>query len=262
MRRVRLISGSCVRAILLAALAPGLVASSLGASVFALRTTQAPTGAPPSVWDGVFTTDQAERGRRLFLANCAECHGDNLEGGEGKALTGDQFWADWKESTVGELLTFVRTNMPFSEDGSKKGTLPPSTYVDIVTHILKTNGFPEGVQELTPASSLGVRVIRREGPGELPASTLAKVVGCLVPQGAGGTWRLVMGTRPTRASSTGRTPDRDVALGDREYDLKFVLTSLTRLVGHRVAVTGLLIGEGGVNGLNVSSVDSVTDTCN
>jgi len=29
-----------------------------------------------------------------------------------------------------------------------------------------------------------------------------------------------------------------------------------------VAVTGLLIGEGGVGGVNVSSVDNVADSCN
>jgi hypothetical protein len=52
-----------------------------------------------------------------------------------------------------------------------------------------------------------------------------------------------------------------VALGTREFQLKFVPLPLTRLVGHRVAVTGLLIGEGGV-GVNVNSVDNVADTCN
>jgi hypothetical protein len=34
------------------------------------------------------------------------------------------------------------------------------------------------------------------------------------------------------------------------------------MVGHKVAVTGLLLGDGGVDGLNVNSVDSVADTCN
>src|SRR6185437_15386428 len=73
-----------------------------------------------SVWDGVFTSEQAARGRLAFSGECAECHGGNLEGGEGKALAGDQFWKDWKERSVGELLTFVRTNMPFDDAGVKK----------------------------------------------------------------------------------------------------------------------------------------------
>jgi mono/diheme cytochrome c family protein len=45
---------------------------------------------PKTVWDGVFSADQAARGRLAFSGECAECHGGNLEGGEGKALSGDQ----------------------------------------------------------------------------------------------------------------------------------------------------------------------------
>ena len=241
----------------------GLGASYAAISMPVLRAAQAPAATPPTtVWNGVYTAAQAERGKLAFSNNCAECHGVNLEGGEGKALSGDQFWKDWKESTVGELLTFVKTNMPFDDDGLKKGTLPTGTYVDIVTHILESNGFPAGMQELTVDSSVGVQIIRKEGPGELSDSTTAHIVGCLAPREAGGDWKLVMGTRPVRASSPRSVPDKSVALGTREFQLKFVLLPLTRLVGHRVAVTGLLIGEGGVSGVNVTSVDNVADTCN
>jgi mono/diheme cytochrome c family protein len=240
----------------------GLGASYLTVSTPALNAAQAPAAAPPTVWDGVFTAAQADRGKILFSNNCAECHGENLEGGDGKALSGDQFWKDWKESTVGELLTFVKTNMPFDDDGVKKGSLPASTYVDIVTHILRSNGFPAGTKELTLTSGVGVQIIRKEGPGELSDSTSAHIVGCLAPREGNSDWKIVMATRPTRASSPRTTSDKTVALGTREFQLKFVLLPLTRLVGHRVAVTGLLIGEGGVNGVNVSSVDNVADTCN
>jgi hypothetical protein len=40
------------------------------------------------------------------------------------------------------------------------------------------------------------------------------------------------------------------------------LTPLDKLVGHRVSVTGLLLGDGGVDGLNVNAVKSVAATCN
>ncbi len=241
---------------LLAALAVYLVVS-----VSALRAGQAPGGAGRNVWDGVFTTDQANRGRIAFAANCAGCHGGSLQGGEGKPLSGNQFWTDWRETTVGELLAYVSKNMPFSEDGSLAGTLPTNTYVDIVAHILGTNGLPTGAQELTPNSSVGVRIISKGGPGELPASTLARVVGCLAPRGTDGSWRLVKGTVPVRASGASAT-DADVPLGQREYQLKFVLTSLNNFVGHRMSVTGLLLGDGGVDGLNVNTVKSVAATCN
>jgi cytochrome c5 len=255
-------NGLSVRGILLTALSLGLVASYLGVSVSALRAGQAPAGAQRSVWDGVFTADQADRGRRLFLEHCSECHGQNLEGGEGKPLVGDKFWAAWGDSAVVELFTYIKTNMPFSDDGSLKGTLPTSTYLDVVTHILKMNGFPDGAKELTAESGVGVQIVKKDGPGELPDSVSAHVVGCLAPREGDGSWRLVKATRPRRASLPSTSPDRDLALGDRDYALKFVLSNLTRLVGHRVAVTGLLIGTGGINGLNVSTVTSVADTCN
>ena len=218
--------------------------------------------APKTVWDGVFTSEQAARGRLAFAGECAECHGPNLQGGEGKALTGDQFWKDWKERSVDELLTFVRTNMPFDDAGIKKGTLPQSTYIDIVAHILNTNGFPAGSGELNAASSKGVAIIRREGPGDLPDSSAARIVGCLEPrESPGADWVVSKGTRAVRSTAP-KDGDKTMPLGTKEYSLKFVLTNLTRLVGHRVAVSGLLIGEGGVNGINVSAVDNLADSCN
>jgi hypothetical protein len=208
----------------------------------------------------VFTTAQATRGGQLYAASCAGCHGASLQGAEGKALHGEAFWTDWRESTVDALLTYVSKNMPFSEDGSLAGTLSPSTYVDIVAYMLSANEFPAGGQELTASSSAGVQIIRKDGPGELPATTLARVVGCLAPRGADGSWKIEKGTRAVRAAAAA-APAPDSALGDRTYQLKFVLTPLTKYVGHRVAVTGALLGDGGVDGLNVDTVTSVSPTC-
>lgn len=217
-----------------------------------------------SVWDGVFTDAQAERGRLQFNANCAECHGEDLHGGGGNepgpALAGDYFWMSWREQTVADLLDHIRMNMPFSDDGSRAGTLPLTTYQDIVAHILRTNGFPAGSTEVSVESAVGVRIMAKDGPGELPASTLARVVGCLV----GGTpsgWRVTQGTPPARVTSSTPPPEGDIALGTREYRLMFVLTPLDKLAGSRVAVTGLLIGDGGADGLNVSTVTPVEGGC-
>ena len=197
------------------------------------------------------------RARGSFWSTAAECHGANLEGGEGKSLVGEPFWAFWGDSTVAELFAYVKTNMPFLDDGAIKGTLPEATYLDIVTHILRANDFPGGMQELTPQSGVGVQIVKKDGPGELPASVLAHVVGCLAPRAPDGSWHLEKGTRPRRATAPATTPDRDVPLGNRDSELKFVLTNLTRLVGHRVAVTGICSGTGGINGLNVNTVTSV-----
>jgi cytochrome c5 len=230
-------------------------------SASALRAGQAAGSVVRTVWDGVFTAEQASRGGTLYAASCAGCHGGNLQGGEGKSLLGEVFWTDWREQTVDALLTYVSKNMPFSEDGSLAGTLSPSTYADIIAFMLSANALPAGKQELTASSSAGVMIIRKDGPGELPSTTLARVVGCLAPRGADGSWVLTQGTRPVRAGEATPASERDVALGDRTYQLKFVLTSLAKQVGHRVSVTGALMGDGGVDGLNVNTVTTVADQC-
>jgi mono/diheme cytochrome c family protein len=33
-----------------------------------------------SVWDGIFTDDQAKRGAAVYASECSSCHGKNLNG--------------------------------------------------------------------------------------------------------------------------------------------------------------------------------------
>lgn len=212
-----------------------------------------------TVWGGVFTSAQAERGRGLYSEHCSECHGPALEGGEQKALSGDQFWSDWQETTVDYLLGRISKNMPYSEDGALAGSLGMPAYVDIVAHLLNTNGFPAGADSLTPASSRGIQILRKSGPSELPSNAFVHVVGCLA-KGQGSDWTLTRGSRPVRILD-GRPPDETAPLGDREYTLKFVVTALDTHVGHRMSVSASLIGEGGRTGLNVRRISSVNAAC-
>jgi mono/diheme cytochrome c family protein len=212
-----------------------------------------------TVWDGVFTEAQAARGRGQFAEHCAECHGAALEGGQAKALSGVRFWTDFQETPVDYLLRQISTNMPFSEDGSLAGSLPAAGYADIVAHVLKTNGFPAGQQELTRESVAGVQIVRKDGPGELPDGAMAQVVGCLA-RGDGGAWRLVNAAAPIRVLS-GQTPDPKRPLGDRDYALMFVITRLDKFIGQRMVATGKLIGAGGRGGINVTTVAAVAEKC-
>lgn len=212
-----------------------------------------------TVWDGVFTEAQATRGRTLYAQHCATCHGGNLQGGEYKSLTGDRFWTDYQETTVDYVLGQMSRNMPHSEDGSLKGTLGSSVYADIMAHILSTNGFPAGARDLSAEAVVGVQIVRKEGSGELPAGSLAHVVGCLA-KGDGRSWVIQRGSRPVRILSGGAV-DTGLPLGDRGFSLMFVLTSLDKFVGHKVSVRATLMGEGGVKGLNVQRVESVGATC-
>jgi len=212
-----------------------------------------PTG--PTVWDGVYTDAQADRATGIFSQSCERCHTLTSEGT--RPLSGDKFWEGYTQKTVGDLLNFVKTNMPNGQGGS----LPGPTYNDLVALILKSNGFPAGKTEVTPETVANVQIIPKDGPGELPNNTLVRVVGCLA-QKSGSDWTLTSATTPQRIDKTGPVPeDATRPLGDRTVTLKFVLNRLDTFVGQRMSVTGILIGAGGVNGINVATVNRVAEAC-
>jgi mono/diheme cytochrome c family protein len=207
-----------------------------------------------TAWDGVYTEDQAARGITAFGQSCAGCH---ALAAEGKApLAGDPFWKSFAQKTVGDLLEFVGTNMPNGAPGS----LSEPTYADIVALILKSNGFPAGTTELGRNTIAGVQIIPKDGSAELPASALARVVGCLARSGAD--WVVTSATTPERAERVAASgEDATRPLGSRTMQLKFVVTRLDSLAGSRVAVSGLLIGAGGVDGINVTAVNRIAQKC-
>jgi S-disulfanyl-L-cysteine oxidoreductase SoxD len=266
-----------VKSSTLRAPAPGLPSARLGhrrsfslwaVSLSVLVTTavgaQGPGGpvapAAQGIWDGIYTSEQAERGRMAYEQHCSTCHGVGLKGGSYRALEGDRFWASFQETTVDRLLHQITTTMPFSNDGSLRGSLTPAMYADIMAYILSGNGFPAGARELSPQSVDGVRIVRKDGASELPAGSFAQVVGCLVRGEGRNQWRVQRASSPTRVERTDAV-DTGTALGSQEFPLLFVITSLDKMAGHRVAVRGTLVGAGGAEGINVTSVTSTNDTC-
>jgi hypothetical protein len=79
---------------------------------------------------------------------------------------------------------------------------------------------------------------------------------------SGSDWTLASATAPERTEKSVVGPeDATRPLGDRTVTLKFVLSRLDAFVGQRMSATGLLLGAGGVNGINVSTVNRVAETC-
>ncbi len=238
------------RAVALPALTVALCAWFGAASLVA----QAANSTGRTVWDGVYTEAQAARATSSFNQSCSNCHTLIPQGN--RSLTGDKFWEAFTQKTVGDLLTYVRTSMPNGNGGS----LGASTYNDLVALILKPNNFPAGATELAPETVAAVQIIPKDGPGELPANVLARVVGCLARSGSD--WVLTNATAPVRVDRTGVGPDDGSRpLGTRTTVLKFVLTRLDSFVGQRMSASGILIGAGGTDGLNVTSVLRVAETC-
>ncbi|MGH9557821.1 MAG: c-type cytochrome [Bryobacteraceae bacterium] len=94
-----------------------------------------------SVWDGVYSADQAKTGQADYKAQCAACHGDQLEGGEmAPALAGADFMSNWSGLTLGDLFDRIKTTMPATNPGS----LSSKATAEIVAYILQVNNFPAG----------------------------------------------------------------------------------------------------------------------
>jgi cytochrome c len=98
-----------------------------------------------SIWDGVYTEAQAERGHTLYMQSCSRCHGAELSGTfETPPLTG-RFMPYWSGSTLDALFDYVSTAMPLDHPGA----LGVGANSDILAFILKRNEIPAGAKELS-----------------------------------------------------------------------------------------------------------------
>ena len=129
----------------------------IGVCQAALRAQQ--TDKLVSVWDGVYTKDQAKRGESLYVQNCSSCHGPDLSGNdEAAALAGPVFLSSWDGLTVGDLANRVRVSMP----PNNLGKLSRQQIVDILSYVLSFNNFPAGKTELDPKPEF-LKLVRVEG---------------------------------------------------------------------------------------------------
>jgi mono/diheme cytochrome c family protein len=97
------------------------------------------------VWDGVFTSAQAARGKAPFEQSCARCHNVELAGSQrGPALKGNVFWSKYENDNLATLYMFIRDNMP--QDGPSLVT--EEIKADVLAYIMSMNGMPAGNDEL------------------------------------------------------------------------------------------------------------------
>ena len=102
---------------------------------------------PPtkSIWDGIYTEEQATRGKTLYASECSSCHGAELTGGEmAPGLAGGEFISGWDGLTVGDLFERIRISMPQNSPGSLSG----QQNADILAFVFSVNKFPKGTSEL------------------------------------------------------------------------------------------------------------------
>ena len=96
---------------------------------------------------GVYTADQANRGRDVYAMQCRSCHTP-------ASHTGAVFAAWWDKKTLADLFQFIVTRMPKNEPGS----LQADEYIDVTAYLLKLNELPVG--EALPADTVAMKRIR------------------------------------------------------------------------------------------------------
>jgi cytochrome c len=97
-----------------------------------------------TVWDKVYTGEQAKRGEAVYAKLCAACHGEALIGGNAPPLKGDEFAFLWGDKSVGELFERMKTLMPPENPNG----LPADSYRDVTAFVLRANSYPAGEKDM------------------------------------------------------------------------------------------------------------------
>jgi mono/diheme cytochrome c family protein len=102
-----------------------------------------PTPAP-SILTGVYTEEQALRGRALYYEQCLQCHGETMAGADkAPALVGPQFASTWNGAPLAALVARIATMPP-----EKPMSLLQEQRVEILAYVLWYNGLPLGSEPL------------------------------------------------------------------------------------------------------------------
>ena len=239
------------------------VAAALSVLVMPLRTHSQDSQSRTSktVWDGVFSEDQARRGRASYNASCASCHRADLTGYEG-ALKGQKFIDRWREDALENLYSNIKRSMP----RNAPGTLDTATYLDIVAYILEQNGFPAGVSDLSSDNLKSIQVTGRNGIESLPIGALVQVYGC-IRENPADSWTLIRATNAVRTRNPDKSSDADL----KQAEAKLPADATYRLVDaafyhpehykdQMAEVKGFLVADPR-DGISVTSVASLSTPC-
>jgi mono/diheme cytochrome c family protein len=105
-----------------------------------------------TIWDGVFTAEQATRGRVAYTGPCDRCHGFKLDGAAddpdmlpAPPIAGAKFLRKWDGRPMAALFEYTRATMP----SNNPGYLADNEVADILAFMLASSGAPAGAVELT-----------------------------------------------------------------------------------------------------------------
>lgn len=103
-----------------------------------------------STMSGVYTAEQAAKGKEVFAGACSGCH-------TVASHSGELFAAKWMGRSLADFYDYVSNLMP----KSAPATLTEDEYVWVTAYVLKLNGMPASSRELTAEPSV-LKAIRIE----------------------------------------------------------------------------------------------------
>src|SRR5262245_13123944 len=157
-----------------------------------------------TVWSGVYTEAQAQRGKSAYMRYCERCHKPDLLGIEG-AMKGEFFMERRREDTLDTLFIDMKATMPRGNPGG----LPDQTYTDIISYLLQANEMPAGSEELKPDLLDKIDVVGKDGPKPVPNFTPVLSVGCLIDTGQN-RWVLIDATEPVRTRDSFKRVEKEL----------------------------------------------------
>jgi cytochrome c5 len=224
-------------------------------------------GQESKIWSGVYSSEQAEQGKKLFESNCSTCHRLDLSGDRGPALVGDRFFTSWQSGSLNRLFSKIKETMPPNRGTS---SLSEDNFLAIVAFILESNTFPPSKDDtLLTTEVIEDIIVAKRGGGEskgLANFALVQVVGCLT-QSPDKQWRLTNTTEPVLTKDQPATPQELQA--DLQKPLgtdAFVLHSVARFKpetyqGQKMTAKGLVYRSPNDSLLSLTSLQVVDSKC-
>ena len=216
-----------------------------------------------SVWSGVYTAPQADRGKVVYAGHCARCHGDDLGAVRGYPLAGERFIDHWESHTLEHLFRRIRDTMP---PAGEAVTVGENDKRDVMAYLLQQNGFPAGSAELARGDNelATVQITGKAGPRPLKTGAIVRVAGCLAQRER--EWELTGAAEPewTTLDATpaaGGQPSGAVVSGTRHIRLLNAFPSPAAHVGHTMQAIGFLVRDAGDDVVNVVSLEMLAPRC-
>jgi cytochrome c5 len=215
---------------------------------------------PAPLWQGVYSANQAARGKTVYEARCSRCHRTDLNGVTGSALAGEGFMRHWEAHTLEHLFRKIRDTMPPGGDGA----LPAGETLDLVAYLLEQNGFPDGATDLASTALESIQIAGRTGPAAPRTGAVVQVTGCLreTPEHR---WLLIDATEPEvttlDTSQPAARPDVATTGGRLTLRLLNVFPNPQAHADRIVRAKGFLVRDPAADGVNVVTLEPVGPAC-